>query len=619
VNRANRVCVIGAGTSGLAAVDALARAGHAVTCYEAGSGVGGMWRYENDNGMSAAYESLHANTSRRRMEYPGFSMPDTAAEYLHHTELLAYLESYARAQDLTRHIEFGARVERVRRLEQQWEVTTADREPARFDWLVVASGHYWEKAIPELPGRFSGTVIHTCDYRAPDRFAGQRVVVVGGAQSALDIAAEISTPASHTVLACDQVHHLVPRHTLGRPTDDFDSPLSLLVPVSFVRLTFEAILRVTGATPNRDGLPPARHRLLETRWPIVVSPAVEAALDARAFATRPHVRALSGDQVVFGDGSVERADAIVFATGYRIGFPFLEARLGRGDGWEFPLYRRILSPYASKLAFIGVIEPGPGLFEIVARQSRWLAEAIAGRMPTPDENAMWRAIDAGGEPRSHRQFGATGQHTIFCNRHAYLRLLARDLRAGGRRGVRAGSARTGDATAAVDGARPTARPLPGRRLPAAVPSARFQSRLLRPVAQGVARETVSGTLEDLARHRTTLVVTFRRDGTPVATPVWAAIADGSAYVRAERGSGKVRRLRHDSRVLLAPCTTRGRQLGPPLAASGRVLAAGEEQIAEQALAERYGLTRAAFERTMDAMHVDMCYLELTPAANGRAG
>jgi hypothetical protein len=131
---------------------------------------------------------------------------------------------------------------------------------------------------------------------------------------------------------------------------------------------------------------------------------------------------------VFGDGSQEPVDAIVFATGYRISFPLLPERLGRGAGWEFPLYRRILSPHVAGLAFIGVLEPGPGLFEIVERQSAWLAEALAGRLPIPGRERMWTAIDAGGERRSRRQFAATGPHTILCNRHAYLRLLARDLR-----------------------------------------------------------------------------------------------------------------------------------------------------------------------------------------------
>ena len=88
-----RACVIGSGMSGLAAVDALTRTGCEVTCYEAGSAVGGMWLYENDSGLSAAYASLQTNTSRRRMQYPSFPLPDSAPEFLHHSDMLAYLEA----------------------------------------------------------------------------------------------------------------------------------------------------------------------------------------------------------------------------------------------------------------------------------------------------------------------------------------------------------------------------------------------------------------------------------------------------------------------------------------------------------------------------------------------
>jgi PPOX class probable F420-dependent enzyme len=140
----------------------------------------------------------------------------------------------------------------------------------------------------------------------------------------------------------------------------------------------------------------------------------------------------------------------------------------------------------------------------------------------------------------------------------------------------------------------------------------LQAQLLRATAREVSRAPLTGTLDDLARHRHTLVVSFRRDGAPVATPVWGALADGCLYVRVERSSGKVKRLRRDPRALLAPCTATGRHLGPPLRARARVLAAREEHIAERALAGRYGVVRALFERTMDIMLVDMCYLELIP-------
>src|SRR5205814_7106475 len=140
----------------------------------------------------------------------------------HHSEMLTYLEAYASENDVARHINFGATVERVQPQEGGWDVTARGAEPRHFDWVVVASGHYWDPAIPDLPGEFDGTTMHTRDYRKADAFVGKRVVVVGGAQSALDIVAEISTVAQRTILACDRVHHLLPRRVLGRPFDDFD-------------------------------------------------------------------------------------------------------------------------------------------------------------------------------------------------------------------------------------------------------------------------------------------------------------------------------------------------------------------------------------------------------------
>jgi PPOX class probable F420-dependent enzyme len=85
-------------------------------------------------------------------------------------------------------------------------------------------------------------------------------------------------------------------------------------------------------------------------------------------------------------------------------------------------------------------------------------------------------------------------------------------------------------------------------------------------------------------------------------------------VRSERSSGKVKRLRRDPRLLVAPCTVRGAPLGPPFEASARVLGGEQERMAEHALATRYGLGRELFERAMDLMRVDMCYLEVTPGA-----
>jgi uncharacterized protein len=163
-------------------------------------------------------------------------------------------------------------------------------------------------------------------------------------------------------------------------------------------------------------------------------------------------------------------------------------------------------------------------------------------------------------------------------------------------------------------ARRGAHPVPHRRLPAALFGARMAARTVPRGAREMVHAPRIGSIEQVERHKRALLVTFRRDGTPVPTPVWAARGAAHLYVRSERDAGKLKRLRNDSRLLVAPCTLRGRPLGAPFEARARMLAREQEPIAEAALAARYGLGRELFERTMDLLRIDMCFLEVTPGA-----
>jgi hypothetical protein len=135
-----------------------------------------------------------------------------------------------------------------------------------------------------------------------------------------------------------------------------------------------------------------------------------------------------------------------------------------------------------------------------------------------------------------------------------------------------------------------------------------------------AREIVgvprTGSIAQIRGCKRSLLVTYRGDGTPVPTPVWAAEADGRLYVRTERTAGKVKRLRNDPRLLVAPCTVRGKPLGAPLEATAKMLPPEDESLAERVLAARYGLGRAIFEWAMDVLRVDMGYLEIMPGGHG---
>ncbi|MCB2036399.1 MAG: NAD(P)/FAD-dependent oxidoreductase, partial [Ottowia sp.] len=171
------VCIIGAGSSGVAAAKALHAQGVAVEGFEIGSDIGGMWRYQNDNGLSSAYRSLHIDTSGGNLGYPDHPIPDKYPDFLSHAEVLEWLESYAERFDVRRHFRFNCKVERVEPEEGgAWRVTLAGGEARRCRAVIVANGHLWDPRTASFPGSFEGEQIHAHHYRTAEPFSGKRVL-----------------------------------------------------------------------------------------------------------------------------------------------------------------------------------------------------------------------------------------------------------------------------------------------------------------------------------------------------------------------------------------------------------------------------------------------------------
>ncbi len=119
--------------------------------------------------------------------------------------------------------------------------------------------------------------------------------------------------------------------------------------------------------------------------------------------------------------------------------------------------------------------------------------------------------------------------------------------------------------------------------------------------------------EHLRTHKYCLLVTYKRSGEAVPTPVWFGLADGKLFIRSEANVAKVKRIRNDPQVRLAPCTVRGKPVGPPAEGRARVLdQPSDEQKAEAALQANYGLGRKLYEGAGGALGVGTVYLEITP-------
>jgi dimethylaniline monooxygenase (N-oxide forming) len=422
---AAEVAVIGAGSSGLAVLKALRAQNIAVVCFERGSDVGGMWRYENDNALSGAYASLRTNVSRPRMQYPSFPMPRSYRDFPHHSEMAAYLGAYATEFGLRSLIRFGNTVERVEPgADGRWTITLADGSRRSYRAVVVAVGVFWCPRLPTYPGRFGGTVSHSHDFRIPDPFTGRRVLVVGAGQSAAEIAVEVSGVARRTLLSMRGGVHVIPRWIRRRPYDGADvNPLNRLPWRQLNRVYGWRVARSLGPVPPAWPLP--AQRLLES-VPIVSSELLPA-VRRRDVVVKPGVDRLTGDAVRFVDGSAEPIDDIVYATGYRISLPFLSRSVLAADGRDLPLYRRIAATEVGGLYFAGFVDAPGGLLPVVETQGQWIAAVLSGGLRLPPPAQMRRAIERA-EPRTRQRFPAESPHSIRCDPHAYRRLLQSDLR-----------------------------------------------------------------------------------------------------------------------------------------------------------------------------------------------
>jgi cation diffusion facilitator CzcD-associated flavoprotein CzcO len=436
--------IIGAGISGLAAGKNLADYGIPYTCFETSDRVGGNWAFRNPNGHSSAYRSLHIDTSKDLLSFKDYPMPADTPDFPHHSEIKAYLDELADVFGLRERIEFENGVEHAAHLDGGgWALRTQDGRTRQFDVLVVANGHHWDPRYPDFPGEFDGETIHSHHYIDPTDpldLRGKRVLVVGIGNSAADIVSELSQKswANRVVLSTRSGAWVMPKYLFGRPIDRISQTVPWL-PLSWQRRMVRPLPRLINGDPEDYGLPTPNHNFLEAH-PTVSSELLLRLGSGDAFA-KPNVSRLDGSRVFFEDGSAEEFDAIVYATGYNITFPFFDPDFISAPQNRLPLYKRMLYPGIDDVVFVGFAQSLPTLFPFVECQSRLLARYLAGTYRPPSADEM-RDVIAADEARFVGHYSERPRHTQQVDYFTYeWEMRNRELPAGRRRAEELGPVR----------------------------------------------------------------------------------------------------------------------------------------------------------------------------------
>jgi cation diffusion facilitator CzcD-associated flavoprotein CzcO len=431
VASSEKVCIVGAGSSGITAGQVLRSRGIAYDCFEKGSTVGGNWRYENDNGLSSAYRSLHINSSTGAMAYKALPMPADYPDYPDHFQVARYFDQYVEHFGLADGIAFNTEVVAVEPADHGWEVTVegeGGRRTERYRAVMVANGHHWDPRWPEPPfpgsDQFSGEQMHAHHYREPEVLVGKRVLVLGIGNSAVDIAVESSRIADKTFMAMRRGAYVLPKYLRGRPIDAAAPPITTRLPLSVQRFFFNRALKVVTGDMTAYGLPKPDHKLLEAHP--TVSSELLSRLGAGDITVKPNIDRYAGGRTVrFADGSEEEVDLAIYCTGYKITFPFLDPALVSAGQNRLDLYRRVVSVDHPGLFFIGFIQPLGPIMPIAEAQSEWVADLLTRAAELPSASEM-RAEIADSQRRMRKRYVASKRHTIEVDFHPYLREIRRE-------------------------------------------------------------------------------------------------------------------------------------------------------------------------------------------------
>ncbi len=419
-----KVCIIGAGCSGITAVKNLVEAGiKDVVCYEQNADVGGNWIFSAQPSHSSVCETTHIISSKTMSEYSDFPMPEDYPDYPSHKQVLDYFRSYAEHFGLYDYIKFNTKVEQVRKnADETWLLTLADGTQDTFDYLMLANGHHSVPRLPNLEGNFTGDFIHSHAYKNNRAYEGKRVLVIGSGNSGCDCAVETSRVAEKVAISIRNPNYIIPKFFLGKPTDTFNKQLQYF-PKFLTGILQKITLRIQLGKYEDYGLESPKFAVTKSH-PTLNSELLYKIRHGKVH-PRKGIQKVAGEKVFFSNGIVEEYDAIIAATGYKIATPFFEkAFVDYSEADRVPLYLRMFHPRHKNLIFIGLVQPQGAVWPLSDAQARLAAKYIKGQFELPENLEQLAEKDS---DFIDQEFVKAKRHTIEVHYLPYLKKLQRQL------------------------------------------------------------------------------------------------------------------------------------------------------------------------------------------------
>lgn len=424
---------MGAGPTGLTTLKNLVEAGITnIVCHELQGETGGIWVFSEEPDRPSVYETAHTISSKRLSQFSDFPMPDAYPDYPSNRQILDYMRSYEAHFGLSGYIRLNSRITSVAKREGGGWLISGEDADGQFsqtaDFLIVCSGHHREPVTPDLTKKFTGEQLHAGRYKNAVGFAGKKVLVVGGGNSACDIAAAISRVTDDVTLSIRSPQVIVPKLLGGRPVDRQFAKLSKPY-LRWARDLFLKIgLSVLVGRYADYGLQQPQGRVL-SHHPTLNTDILDRIRHGKV-TPQPGIKAIREQTVEFSNGDSAEFDVVVWATGYRLGASFLD---GICPDWseavQVPLYLKMMMADVPDLFFVGLIQPVGCIWVLADRQARLAAAEISGTWKRPGDIAARIERD---NRRDAKRYKASPRHAVQVEVHEYTEQLEAALRTGRR-------------------------------------------------------------------------------------------------------------------------------------------------------------------------------------------